>query len=86
MTNTVPLGAPVVEVDSRRRVSLSKTERSYDRYFLTEQPDGTIVLTPAIVITPVEARVLENPALVRRIQEAKPDDEGWIDVDLDELP
>ncbi len=86
MTSTVPFGAPVVEVDSRRRVSLSRTEQPFDRYFLTEQPDGTIVLTPAVVITAFEAKVLQDPELAKRIHEASPDDDGVTEVDLDGLP
>lgn len=77
--------APVVEVDSRRRISLSKIGRpEYTRYFVHEEQDGTIVLTPAVVMTAFEARVLANPELARRFQEASVRDK-WEEVDLDAL-
>jgi hypothetical protein len=40
----------IVIRDKRGRVSLSRTKSRADRYFVDEQPDGTIVLTPAVVV------------------------------------
>ena len=85
MTLTTSSDVPVVEVDSRRRISLSKIGRpEYTRYFVHAQPDGTIVLTPAVVMTALEAKVLADSRLARRFQEASVNDE-WEDVDLDAL-
>lgn len=36
---------------------------------MSEEPDGTIVLRPAVVMTELEARLLANRALVERIRE-----------------
>ncbi len=83
--SVVPVDAPVVEVDNRRRVSLSKTDHRFDRYFMTEHDDGTIILTPAVVITAFEARALQDPEVAARIATASPDSE-LVDVDLEELP
>ncbi len=38
-------------------------------YLATEQPDGTIILMPAVVMTELEAKFLANRALVERIEE-----------------
>lgn len=45
------MGTQMIELDARRRTSLGKVGRKeHDRYLVDEQPDGTIVLTPAIVV------------------------------------
>jgi hypothetical protein len=60
----------LIELDDRRRASLGKLGRpEHRRYLATELPDGTIVLTPAVVMTELEARFLANRALVERIEE-----------------
>jgi hypothetical protein len=60
----------LIELDDRRRVSLGKLGRpEHRRYLAIEQPDGTIVLTPAVVMSELEARFLANRALVERIED-----------------
>ena len=59
--------ADLVEVDSRRRVTLGRHAK-HDRYLIREEPDGTLVLTPAVVMTELEARFLQNPELVERVK------------------
>ena len=59
----------LVELDSRRRVSLGRLGRpEHRRYLVTEEPDGTLVLTPAVVMTAHEAALLRRPDLVERIE------------------
>jgi hypothetical protein len=58
----------VIEVDSRRRISIGKLGR-HDTYLATEQPDGTIVLEPAVVLTAAEHAYLQNTKLQRQIEE-----------------
>lgn len=60
----------VVELDGRRRASLGKVGRKQDtRYFADTHEDGTIVLTPAVLMSATEANLLrEHPDLVERIQ------------------
>jgi hypothetical protein len=71
----------IVEVDSRRRISLGRIGRSeHTRYLAHVEDDGTIVLTPAVVVSAVEAKVLANPALVAKIQQAL-GDESEVEVD-----
>lgn len=60
----------LIELDDRRRASFGKLGRpEHRRYLATEQSDGTIVLTPAVVMTELEAKFLANRALVERIEE-----------------
>lgn len=58
----------VVEVDSRRRVSLGKLGR-HDRYLATEQPDGTITFEPAVILSEAEHAYLQNSELRQRIDD-----------------
>lgn len=45
------MGTQLIELDARRRTSLGKVgHKEHDRYLVDERPDGTIVLTPAIVV------------------------------------
>lgn len=52
----------LIEVDGRRRLNLSKIGR-HDRYTVTEHEDGTITLTPAIVLSPAEMHYLTDTEL-----------------------
>ena len=80
---TATMKDQIVEVDSRRRVSLGKIGRSdHTRYLARVEADGTIVLTPAVVVSALEAKVLANPALVAKIQQAL-DDEADVEIDRD---
>lgn len=59
----------LVEVDGRGRVSLGRLAgRSHRRYLAHEEPDGTVILTPAVVMSQLEARFLANPQLVARVE------------------
>lgn len=59
----------VIELDSRRRLSLARIARDEDeRYYVDTNPDDTIVLTPAVTMTSFEAALLRDPELVERIQ------------------
>lgn len=61
--------ATIVEVDKRRRTSLSKLGRKeHTRYLAETYDDGTIILSPAVVMTEREAAVLANPALIERLR------------------
>ena len=72
MTDTMTSGT-VLEVDSRRRVTLGRLGRSeHSRYLATTEPDGTIVLRPAVVMTELEARLM-TPDLVERVEANRSD-------------
>lgn len=53
----------LIQVDSRRRISLGWTNMTSDLYAATTEPDGTIILTP-VTISPISAEAQgeqENP-------------------------
>ncbi|MGY2066197.1 hypothetical protein [Blastococcus sp. SYSU DS0619] len=58
----------VIELDERRRVSFGKIGH-HDRYLVHEDPDGTITLEPAVVLSEAEARFMANPALLAQIED-----------------
>ena len=59
----------LVELDGRRRVALGRLGKpEHTRYLVTEHPDGTLLLTPAVVMTANEAALLRNPELVAQIE------------------
>jgi hypothetical protein len=48
-----------IVVDARGRTTLARVRKQkHDRYLAEEHPDGTIVLTPAITLTPAEVEKL----------------------------
>ncbi|OFW65144.1 MAG: hypothetical protein A2135_03260 [Actinobacteria bacterium RBG_16_67_15] len=62
----------LVELDQRRRVSLGKLGHAdHTRYLASVEPDGTIVLRPAVVMTELEARLLANGELVDSISDQR---------------
>lgn len=65
----MPIEEVLVELDERRRLSLGKMGKpEHRRYLAAEHPDGTIVLTPAVVMSELEVRFLANRDLVERIE------------------
>jgi len=59
----------ILELDERSRASLGRIGRpEHRRNLVVEEPDGMIVLRPAVVMTEFEARFLANPDLVARIR------------------
>lgn len=60
----------VLELDERRRTNLGKFGNpEHRRYIVTEEPDGTLILTPAVVMAEHEARLLANRTVMARIAE-----------------
>lgn len=60
----------LIELDTRRRVSLGRVGRpEHTRYLVSEEDDGTLVLIPAAVVSDLEARFLQDPDLLARIEE-----------------
>lgn len=58
----------LVELDSRRRASLARLGADHRFYLARREPDGTIVLTPAVVQSELEARLLQNPEAADRLR------------------
>lgn len=64
----------LVELDSRRRITLGRLGKpEHDRYLVNEEPDGTLVLTPAVVMSAHEAALLRHPELVEQIKSDQAD-------------
>ena len=59
----------LIELDSRKRVSLTMGEPG--RYLARLEPDGTIVLVPATVMTRMEAALLQSPEIMAAINRAE---------------
>jgi hypothetical protein len=58
-----------LQVDSRGRVTLGRLAAEGVRHYLAHpQPDGSILLEPAEVISAAEARLRENPELLARLE------------------
>jgi hypothetical protein len=52
-----------ITVDSRGRTSLARVRtKVFGRYLATEHEDGTIVLTPAVTVSPAELAALQAEA------------------------
>lgn len=64
----------LLELDTRRRISLGRIAK-HNHYLVAVEEDGTIVLTPAVVMTEAEARLLAVPA-VQQISELLKDSFG----------
>lgn len=62
------MSATLVELDDRRRLSLGRVGR-HARYLVREEPDGTLIFQPAVVMTEFEARFLAQPELVAQIED-----------------
>jgi hypothetical protein len=70
----------VLDVDSRGRVSLGRlAQPGHRRYLAHVEADGTIVLTPAVVVSALEAEILADPELVAKIRAGLAD--GGVEVE-----
>jgi hypothetical protein len=70
----------IVETDPRGRVSLARLGvQGGHRYIGRIEPDGTVVLEPAIVMTEAEARLRANPELLARIEDNMAHPERWVE-------
>jgi len=58
----------LVTADARGRVRVAQPDREY---LVREEPDGTLILEPAVVVSELECRYLANIALQARIEYAR---------------
>ena len=64
----------LIELDDRRRAHLGRVGNpEHRRYLVRTQPDGTMIFTPAVVMSELEARFLRNEELQRRIAAVEAD-------------
>jgi hypothetical protein len=72
----------VVESDERGRVSLARAGvQPSQRYVVHVEPDGSVILSPAAVVTAYEARFLQNTQLVEQIEDNRSHPERLRKVD-----
>lgn len=62
----------LIQVDSRKRVSLGKLAH-HDQYIVTEENDGRLILEPAVVLTVAERNFLNDPELVEALNRVNDD-------------
>jgi hypothetical protein len=75
-----------LELDSRRRAPLARLARDRDTQFLASvDEDGTIHLTPAVVLPAYEARLRSRPELVGRLEASVEDGDTMGSMSLDDL-
>jgi hypothetical protein len=69
----------LIELDDRRRASLGRVGRAeHRRYLAHEEPDGTVVLVPAVVMPESVARLLANPELLAQVEPTVVDPESRV--------
>ena len=61
----------IVEADSRGRVSLAKLGIKDAQLTAERTEDGGVILTPAVVVTPAEARYYRNPEAIELLSQAQ---------------
>ncbi|MDQ1294008.1 MAG: hypothetical protein QG608_1891 [Actinomycetota bacterium] len=60
----------LLELDDRKRASLARIAQ-HSRYLVEIEPDGTLIMKPAVVMSEEEAAFLTNTALVAKIEEQR---------------
>lgn len=66
-----PSMTTLLEVDSRKRVSLGQAGELADRYLMERGPDGVITLTPAVVMSPAEVRLLGRLDILEAVDDSR---------------
>lgn len=66
----------LLELDERRRVSLGKLGH-HRRYLAHEEPDGTLILIPAAVMSEAQAKLLARPDVMAAIDKFASDPERY---------
>jgi len=61
------MNGTLVQVDTRKRVSLGNMAH-HNQYLVREEPDGTIIFEPAVVLTQAERAFLSDPSLVEALE------------------
>ncbi|MDT0263042.1 hypothetical protein [Jatrophihabitans lederbergiae] len=59
----------LIELDARKRVSLPMAKPG--RYLAHAEPDGTITLVPAVVMSKLEASILANSEIMAAVNRAE---------------
>jgi hypothetical protein len=71
----------LIELDAKRRAVIGKLgQPEHTRYLARDYPDGTIVLTPAVVVPIRQARFMADRERVERITEQLGQPETHVDM------
>jgi hypothetical protein len=71
----------LIELDAKRRAVIGKLgQPDHTRYLARDYPDGTIVLTPAVVMPIRQARFMADGDRVERITEQLQQPETHVDM------
>ena len=68
----------VIDLDTRGRAGLAKIAHGHTRYLATVEPDGTIVLEPAVVLTEAEAAYLRHPEIPAMVEQNRQQPENRV--------
>jgi len=60
----------IIEVDARKRVSLGGLATA-ERYIADVDDSGVITLSPAVVMTEMEARLLARPDILAAVEKSR---------------
>ena len=60
----------LLEVDTRRRISLGALATAA-RYLVGVDEDGIVTLSPAVVMTEMEARLMARPDILARVEQSR---------------
>lgn len=63
-------GAMLLEVDARNRLSLGNLAKA-KQYLVEVDPSGVITLSPAVVMTEMEARLLARPDILAQVEASR---------------
>lgn len=79
MVKTEMPAASEIVLDERGRASLARVRtHDYDRYTVEEHPDGTLVLTPAVTLSPTELAALRDDTVRAAVAAARTGDRSTL--------
>lgn len=61
----------IIEADARGRISLAKFGIKNAQLIAESTGDGGVILHPAVILTPAEARHYSNPSAIEGLREAQ---------------
>jgi len=61
--------AQLIELDPRRRTTVKPGRHS--RYLVDEEPDGTLIWRPAVVVSEEEVKLLQRPDILDAVERSR---------------